>query len=120
MKTPPPVMTYASVVSCELRIALTKNALNDLQVKASDVQSAYLASPCEEKIWTVLGTEFGQDTGKKAIIVHALYGLKSSGGFFSRHISDCMRNLGYMPCKANPDLWYKPEVRPDDGFRYYA
>ena len=120
-KTPPPVMTYASVVSREtVRIALTIAALNDLQVKASDVQNAYLASPCEEKIWTVLGTEFGQDAGKKAIIVRALYGLKSSGGSFSRHISDCMRNLGYTPCKANPDLWFKPEVRPDDGFRYYA
>ena len=110
-KTPPPVMTYASVVSREtVRIALTIAALNDLQVKASDVQNAYLASPCEEKIWTVLGTEFGQDAGKKAIIVHALYGLKSSGGPFSRHISDCMRNLGYTPCKADPDLWFKPEV----------
>ena len=68
----------------------------------------------------MLGTEFGQDAGKKAIIVHALYGLKSSGGSFSRQISDCMRNLGYTPCKADPDLWFKPEVQPDDGFRYYA
>ena len=25
-----------------------------------------------------------------------------------------------MPCKADLDLWYKPEVQPDDGFRYYA
>ena len=31
-----------------------------------------------------------------------------------------MRSLGYNPCLADPDLWYKPCVRPDDGFRYYA
>ena len=37
-----------------------------------------------------------------------------------KNISDCMRNLGYTLCKADPDLWYKPEVRPDDGFRYYT
>ncbi|TAF61075.1 MAG: OsmC family peroxiredoxin [Flavobacterium sp.] len=34
-------------------------ALNDLQVKSSDVQNAYLTSPCEERVWTILGPEFG-------------------------------------------------------------
>ena len=47
----PAVMTYASVVSRQtVRIALALAALNDLEVKTSDVQSAYLTSPCEEKI----------------------------------------------------------------------
>ena len=117
----PAVMTYASVVSREtVRVALTMAALNDLEVKASDVQNAFLTAPCEEKIWTTLGPEFGLDYGKKAIIVRALYGLKSAGGSFSRHIGDCMRNMGYEPCKADPDLWYKPMIRPEDGFKYYA
>ena len=31
-----------------------------------------------------------------------------------------MRSIGYTPCKADPDLWFKPMVRPDDGFKYYA
>ena len=121
MTETPAVMTYASVVSREtVRIALTLAALNDLEVKASDVQNAYLTAPCEEKIWTILGPEFSEDSGKKAIITRALYGLKSAGGSFTRHIADCMRTLGYEPCKADPDLWMKPMVRPDDGFKYYA
>ena len=31
-----------------------------------------------------------------------------------------MRTLRYLPCKADPDLWYKSMVRPEDNFKYYA
>jgi hypothetical protein len=110
-------MTFASVVSREtVRLALTIAALNDLEVKTSDVQNAYLTAPCEERIWTQLGPEFGLDQGKKAIIVRALYGLKSAGSSFQRHLADCMRMIGYHSCKADPDLWYKAMIRPEDGF----
>ena len=95
-------------------------ALNDLQTKTSDIQNAFLTAPCEEKIWTVLGDEFGPDKGKKAIIKRALYGLKSAGGSFTRHIADCMQTMGWNRSKADPDLWYRPEVRPEDGTKYYA
>jgi hypothetical protein len=121
MTEAPAVMTYASVVSCEsVRIALTLAALNDLQVKASDVMNAYLTAPCEEKIWTILGPELGSNAGKKVLIVRTLYGLKSAGASFGRHLADCMRELGYMSCKADPDVWMKEMVRLDDGCRYYA
>jgi Reverse transcriptase (RNA-dependent DNA polymerase) len=117
----PAVMTYASVVSREsVQIALTLAALNDLEVKASDIMNAYLTSPCEEKIWMVLGSEFGGNAGRKAILVRALYGLKSAGASFGRHLADCMRMLGYTSCKADPDVWMKAMVRPTDGFKYYA
>ena len=117
----PAVLTYSSVVSRDtVRVALTLAALNDLQVKTSDIQNAYLAAPCEEKIWTILGPEFGEDEGKKALIVRALYGLKSAGASYARHIADCMEHLGYKSCPADPDLWMKPMTRPEDGFKYYA
>jgi len=55
-ETPASVLMYASVVSREaVRISFTIAALNDLQVKASDVQNAYLTAPCAEKIYTLLG-----------------------------------------------------------------
>ena len=95
MTETPKWMTYSSVVGREtVRIALTIAALNDLQVKAGDVMNAYMTSPCSKKIWTVLGKEFGKDQGKKAIIVRALYGLKSSGAAFHAHLADCMRSMG--------------------------
>jgi hypothetical protein len=118
----PPVLTYSSVVSREsVRIAFTIAALNALQVKSSDIENAYLTAPASEKIWTVLGPEFGEDAGKKrALIVRSLYGLKSSGASFRNHLADCMRHLGWQSCLADPDVWIKSEVRPSDGFKYYA
>ena len=112
----PATLTYASVVSREtVRVALTIAALNALEVKTADVEGAYLTAPNLEKIWVLLGPEFGPDAGKKAIVVRALYGLKSAGASFRSVMADCMQQLGFKPCKADPDLWMKPAVRPDDG-----
>ena len=117
----PATLTYCGVVSREsVRIALTLAALNDLEVKTSDIQNAFLTAPCAEKCWTVLGPEFGSEAGQKALIVRALYGLKSAGASFRQHLADCMRLCGYKSCLADPDLWYKPMVRPEDGHKYYA
>ncbi len=114
-------MTYASVVSREsVRIAVTLVALNDLDVKTADIENAYLTAPIGEKIWCTLGPEFGEDDGKHAIIVRTLYGLKSAGASFRNHLADCMRHRGWESCKADHDVWFKPEVREDDGHRYYA
>ena len=55
-----------------VRIGLTFAALNDLEVKTSEIQSVYLTAPC---VHTALGTEIGEDKGKTAIIGRALYGL---------------------------------------------
>ncbi len=117
----PATITYASVVSCEtVRIALMLAALNDLQVRASDILNAYITAPVKEKVWTILGPEFGNDSGKSAIIVRALYGLKSAGAAFRAHLASFMRQIGYTSCKADHDLWFKAETRPDDSVLYYA
>ncbi len=79
----PMTITYASVVSCEtMRLALTFSSLNDLEVKVGDVLNAYITLPVKEKVWAILGPEFGLDSGKSALIVRALYGLKSAGAAF--------------------------------------
>ena len=99
-----------------IHIALTIAVLNDLQVKACDVQIAFLMATCKEQIWTILGPEFGADAGKKAFLVHALYGLKSAGGSFGCHLVNYMRTLAYSSCKADSDLWYKAVTHQDDWF----
>ena len=66
-----------------------------------------------------MGPEFGKDARKTAEVVRALHGLKSAGAAFRRHLSKCMESLGYEPGKADPDLWLKPETRPEDGGKYY-
>ncbi|KAL7460640.1 hypothetical protein ACHAXS_001084, partial [Conticribra weissflogii] len=104
----PPTVMYASVVLREtVHIALTMAALNALKVMAADIMNVYNTAPNKEKIWTLLGPKFGRDKGCKAIVVRALYGLKSAGAAFRSHLADCMRQLGYESNKADPDLWMK-------------
>ena len=120
MTETPKCMTYSSVVGRQtVRISLTIAALNDLNLKAGDVMNAYVTAPCSEQIQTVLGKEFGTDQGKKAIIVRTIYGLKSSGVAFQAHLADCMRSMGYTPCRGDNDPWMKPEIDPD-GDKYYS
>ncbi len=83
MTKAPATITYASIVSREtVHIALLMAALNDLNVKVGDVLNTYIIALITEKVWTVLGPEVSTDTGKSAIIVRALYGLKSTGAAF--------------------------------------
>jgi hypothetical protein len=117
----PHAMNYASVVSIEsVRISLTLVALNDMDVKMSDIENAYLKSPIAKKVWTVLGPEFGDDARKCALIVRSLCGFNSAGAVFRNHLEECMKHLGWNPCRADRDLWMKAETRPDDGVLYWA
>jgi hypothetical protein len=114
-------MTYASVVSREpVGVTLNLDALNDVDVKMADIENAYLTAPLTENVWTVLGPEFGDDAGKSALIVRALFGLKSAGEAERNHLAECMKYLGWNPCRAGKDLWMKAETRPDDSVLYWA
>ena len=86
---------------------------------AADIQNAYLTAPCGEKIIITCGPEFGSEhKGKIAVVVRALYGLRSSGSSFRNHLASCMEALGYTPCKADPDVWMR-RSRKADGTEYY-
>jgi hypothetical protein len=66
-------MNYANVVSREsVRIALTLADLNDLEVKMVDIENAYLAAPITDNVWCILNPDFGEDAGKKSLVVRAL------------------------------------------------
>ena len=62
-------------------------AFNDLEIKAAELLNTYVMTSNCKKIWAVLGPEFGDNTGKSAVIVRALYGLKSVGASF--RVSSC-------------------------------
>ena len=115
----PASITYSSVVSREsVRIAFLVAALNDLEVFAADIGNAYLNAPCREKIWTVAGAEFGTDQGSVMIVKRALYGLKSSGASWRAMLAQTLSDLGYKSTKADPDVWIRPQTKPN-GFEYY-
>jgi hypothetical protein len=116
MTETPALNTYASVVSHEsVHIALILAALN-----TADIKNAYLTAPVMEKIWCVLGPEFGADAAKRAIIIRSLYSLKSSGASFRNHLANCMQHLGWVSCIADHNLWMKAKVQLNDGNKYHA
>jgi Reverse transcriptase (RNA-dependent DNA polymerase). len=120
-KTPQPDnCTYAGVVSREsVRIALTSAALNGLPVCACDIQNAYLQAPSSEKHYIKCGREFGiENEGKLAVIVRALYGGKSAGADYWRHVRSAMTHMNFKPCTADPDVWIRPGVKAD-GLTYW-
>jgi hypothetical protein len=93
--------------------------LNDLEVFAADIQNAYLTSPCKEKLYTILGKEFGPNRKvKKAIVVWAFYGLKLASSSFRNHLASCLKQLGFTSSRGDPDVWFWP-AQKSNGEEYY-
>ena len=102
---PPTSITYSSVVTREsVRIAFTIAALNGLDICAADVGNAYLNAKTTEKVYVITGPEFGDEAGRIALVVRALYGLKSSGAAWHAHFANTLTDLGFLPCRSDPDV----------------
>jgi len=115
----PSSITYTSIVSREsVRLAFMIAALNGLDVQSADIGNAYLNAPCKEKVYIVCGPEFGAMKGRRARIVRALYGLKSSAAAWRSWISQFLHDEEFRPCKADNDVWMRPAEKAD-GFQYY-
>ena len=92
---------------------VTENTLDTL-----DVANAYLNAPNKEKIWTVVGHEFGTDKGAVFIITWALYDLKSARAAWRTSFTQALAQLEFRPTQGDPDIYIKPQTKPD-GTRYY-
>ena len=106
MTDTPNTLTYSSVISRDsVHIALTIAALNNLSVMACDIQNAYLTTDFREKIWMHAGPEFGSESGSIMIVKKALYGLKGSSTAFRAHLAENLHDIGFIPTRADPDVW---------------
>jgi hypothetical protein len=110
---------YSGVVSLRgLRLLLFLAELNGHETWATDIGNAYLEAETKEKVFVVAGPEFGELEGHVLIIFKALYGLKSSGLRWHERFSDCLQEMGYKTCLAEPDIWLR-SVK-DDHYKYIA
>ena len=109
---------YSGVVSIRgFRLVLFLAELNKLDLWATDIGNAYLEAKTNEKVYIVAGPEFGARAGHILIVRKALYGLRSSGARWHDRFSDCLRDLGFFPCRAEPDIWMR---RKGDHYEYIA
>ena len=120
MTVSPSSITYSSVVSRDrVIIDLDIAALNVLSILGCDIQNAYLTATYCEKIWTTAGPEFGSESGKKMLVVRALYGLKLSGATFRAFSTEALYDLGYKSSVEDPDVWLRPDIKEKYGFKYW-
>jgi hypothetical protein len=99
---------YSGVVSLRgIRIDTFLSELNGLDLWATDIGNAYLGAFTMEQNYIVAGPEFGQLEGHYLIIIKGLYGLRTSGLRWHERFANCLRNEGFSPCKAEPDIWMR-------------
>ena len=114
----PAKSVYSGVVSlCSLRICIFLAELNGLQVHAADVGNAYLEAETKEKVYIIGGPGFGELEGHTLVIHKALYGLRSSGLRWHERFADTLRDMGFTPSKADPDVWMR---KNGDIYEYIA
>mmetsp|Transcript_10258 Transcript_10258/g.14494 ORF Transcript_10258/g.14494 Transcript_10258/m.14494 type:complete len:199 (+) Transcript_10258:2647-3243(+) len=111
-KNVPAHTTYSSVVPRDsIRLTLMLAALNGLSVLSVDIGNAYLNAKNREKTHVICGKElFGaENEGKVAIVVCALYGLKSVGAVWQHHFSSYITDtLGFESKMADPECILSP------------
>jgi Reverse transcriptase (RNA-dependent DNA polymerase) len=107
---------YSGVVSLRgIRLIVFLAELNSLELWGADVGNAYLEAKTKEKVYIVAGPEFGKLEGHTLLIDKALYGLRSSGLCWHQRFSDVLRDMGFVPSKAEADIW----MREGDGVYEY-
>ena len=104
----PTARVYAGVVSLRgLRMCIFIAELNGMEAYATDIGNAYLEAITQEKVCILAGPEFGPKEGHLLIIHKALYGLRSSGKEFGDLLAACLKELGFTPSKAEPEIFMR-------------
>ena len=107
--TPEPVENiYSGVVSlAHLRHVIFLGELNNLKLWGADIGNAYLEAYTYEKLYIIAGAELEELEGFILIFEKALYGLKSSGKRWAQRFHDIIKDMGFMPSKADPCIWMR-------------
>ena len=112
---------FIGVIFCKsAQIVFAYTALNGLEVYAADIKSTCLQAPTSEKHCVICDQEFPLEYwGCCAIIKKALYGGKSTGTGFWKHMRSCINHLGFAPCKVDPDVWMCLAKKDCDRSNYW-
>ena len=105
--TPEPIENICVVSLRNLRLVKFLGKLNNLELWGADIGNAYLEAFTDEKLYIVAGPEFQELEGYILIFLKALYGLKSSGKRWAEVIHSILRDMKFLPLKADPCIWLR-------------
>ena len=105
--TPEPIENiYSGVGSLRnLRLVIFLGKLNNLELWGADIGNAYLEAFTDEKPYIVAGPEFLQLERYIRIFLKALYGLKSSCKRWAEVVHGILRDMKFLPSKADPCIF---------------
>ena len=89
--------------------------MNDLDICAADISTAFLYGKRKEKVYVIARKEFGEHKGKRMLIDKGLYELASSEAQFHYELSSTLRRLGFVLSKVDYDLWMR---KVNDHYEY--
>jgi hypothetical protein len=96
---------YSSVIALRsMQISIAAGELNNQFIMVGEIASAYQEAFTLEKVCFIAGPELGPLAIHFLTIVHALYGLRTSGPRWHDRFSDVKHLLGFSPSKADPDV----------------
>ena len=110
--------SYSSVASLRSIHLVTFIAeLNKLDLEAADVGNAYLEAKTNEKVCFVTGPSFGRYNldGHLLATHRASYGLRNSGACYHAKWAESMIKLGFLPSRADSDVWMRDK---SDHYEY--
>ena len=93
--------------------------LNNLELWGADIGNAYLEAYTNEKLFLIGGAKFEELERFILIFNKALYGLKSSGKRWAERFYDIIKDMGFMPFKADPCVWMR-EKKKMECYEYIA
>jgi Reverse transcriptase (RNA-dependent DNA polymerase) len=87
--------------------------LNELDVMAANIGNVYLNAYTAEKVFMITGPEFGEESNRVAVMVRALYGLKSNGAAWHACFAQSLLDLGFVSCQSDRDIWQRTAMKKD-------
>ena len=94
-----------------LKLVIFLGELNNLDLWGADIGNAYLEAPTEERLYIVAGPEFEDWEGYILTFSKALYGLKSSGKIWAETLHDILKDMDFIPSRADQFIWLKKNVK---------
>ena len=89
--------------------------LNNLELWGAAIGNAYSEAYTQEKLFIIAGAEFEELEDFFIIFNKAFYGLKSSGKRWAERFYDIIKDMGFMPSKADLCVW----MRENKNMKYY-